>query len=64
MRDRLNDKPVREARLEHSTVETSWLLSHLKRDKPGHRDIMSVKDLPRRPERDQRHFREYRTNYS
>ena len=57
--DMLNDEPVREARLEHSTVETSWLLSHLKRDKPGYREIMSVKDWPQRPERE-RHFREYR----
>ena len=45
----LNDEPVRKARLEHSTVETSWLLSHLKRDKPGY---LSVKDWPQRPERE------------
>ena len=51
---RLNDDQEREARLmlQHKTIELSWLLSHLKRDKTTGklRVLTSVKDYPQSPE--------------
>ena len=51
-RGRLNDNQEREARLKkftlkHRTIEISWLLIHLKRDKAGCGEVMSANQCER-----------------
>ena len=47
-RDRINDDQEREAKAKtktmqkHSTIEITWLLIHLKRDKAGCREVVSA----------------------